>query len=67
MRKKLLVLLAVVIMMAASGSAFVGTEAADTEVANKVTICHMGAKTLQVGMGAVPAHLNHGDTLGPCP
>jgi hypothetical protein len=39
----------------------------------KVTICHRppgnpdNAHTLSVGAPAVPAHLAHGDTLGPCP
>ena len=31
----------------------------------KVTICHKG-QTLEVAESAVQAHLNHGDTLGPC-
>ena len=31
----------------------------------KVTLCHKG-KTLEVAEPAVQAHLNHGDTLGPC-
>jgi len=31
----------------------------------KVTICHMG-HTLEVAEPAVQAHLNHGDSLGPC-
>jgi hypothetical protein len=30
-----------------------------------VTLCHNG-NTVIVGQTAVPAHLNHGDTLGPC-
>ena len=39
----------------------------------KVTICHRtGSKkkpfhTITVSANAVPAHLRHGDTLGPCP
>ena len=33
----------------------------------KVTLCHKGKKTISVGASAVPAHLRHGDTLGPCP
>ena len=32
----------------------------------KVTICHKG-KTITVAEPALPAHLNHGDTVGPCP
>ena len=31
----------------------------------KVTICHQG-QTLAVSESSVPAHLAHGDTLGPC-
>jgi hypothetical protein len=31
----------------------------------KVTLCHKG-HTITVGKPAVPAHLRHGDTLGPC-
>lgn len=38
---------------------------------NKVLICHKpnkkGGHTLSVASPAVPAHLAHGDTLGPCP
>ena len=37
----------------------------------KVLICHKpnkrGGHTLSVATSAVPAHLGHGDTLGPCP
>jgi hypothetical protein len=32
---------------------------------HKVQICHKG-KTIEVDEHAVPAHLAHGDTLGPC-
>ena len=41
--------------------------------AAKVTLCHIppgnpdNAHTITVGASAVPAHLAHGDTLGPCP
>lgn len=31
----------------------------------KVTICHNG-NTIEVAESAVQAHLDHGDTLGPC-
>jgi hypothetical protein len=36
-------------------------------VSGKVTICHKNKRTLSVNVVAVPAHLRHGDTLGPCP
>jgi hypothetical protein len=32
----------------------------------KVTICHKGRVTISVGAPAQPAHLRHGDSLGPC-
>jgi hypothetical protein len=32
----------------------------------KVAVCHKG-RTIMVSEAAVPAHLAHGDTLGPCP
>jgi hypothetical protein len=32
----------------------------------KVTICHKKKNTLSIGKSAVPAHLAHGDALGPC-
>ena len=33
---------------------------------SKVVICHKGRQTMEVPEPAVQAHLNHGDTLGPC-
>jgi hypothetical protein len=32
----------------------------------KVVLCHKGRRALEVGATSVPAHLAHGDTLGPC-
>ena len=29
-------------------------------------VCHKGKKTLELPRDAVQAHLDHGDTLGPC-
>jgi hypothetical protein len=29
-------------------------------------VCHKGKKTLELPQEAVQAHLNHGDSLGPC-
>ena len=35
-------------------------------VTGKVTLCHKGKKTKTVSVNALPDHLGHGDTLGPC-
>ena len=32
----------------------------------KVTLCHKGRTTIEVGDASLPAHLAHGDTLGGC-
>jgi hypothetical protein len=42
----------------------------DAAGGEKVLVCHMPSKnphTLSIAPAAVPAHLAHGDTLGPCP
>lgn len=31
-----------------------------------VTLCHKGKKTMQLPESAAQAHLDHGDSLGPC-
>jgi hypothetical protein len=47
------------------------SEDGDSSNGKKVLICHKpnkkGGHTLSVAEPAVPAHLGHGDTLGPCP
>lgn len=53
----------VIVVGSRDGGVVVGIE----EIATKVTLCHRGMKTLSIGAGGVPAHLKHGDTLGPCP
>jgi len=55
--------------LAFSQSAFAGQGGGGGQV--KVTLCHVDQETgeeitITVGAPAVPAHLNHGDTLGPC-
>lgn len=46
-------------------------ESTNQEGEEKVLICHKpdkkGGHTLNIASPAVPAHLAHGDTLGPCP
>lgn len=32
----------------------------------KIDICHKGKKTINVSVNAITAHLNHGDSIGPC-
>jgi hypothetical protein len=41
------------------------TAAADQYQPHKVTICHKG-HTITIDRSALPAHLRHGDTIGPC-
>jgi hypothetical protein len=41
------------------------TAAADQYHPQKVTICHNG-HTITISRSALPAHLRHGDTIGPC-
>lgn len=54
------------------GSGFGEYQIFRIQVSDKVVICHIppgnpsNAQTITVGVAAVNAHLNHGDTLGPC-
>jgi hypothetical protein len=41
------------------------SSAATPVFAQQVLICHQG-RAIEVGIAAVPAHLAHGDLLGPC-
>ena len=49
-----------------------GTPAAASQYLNKVTICHHTHSqanptvTITVSRNAIPAHMRHGDTMGPC-
>lgn len=65
MKRMVVIALAVLALIIAGVS--LGTPVAQEEVAMKVTLCHHGEKTISIGAGGVPAHLRHGDTLGPCP
>ena len=48
-----------------------GDEEPPSEGGEKVLVCHKpdkkGGHTISIASPAVPAHLAHGDTLGPCP
>jgi hypothetical protein len=58
-------LLAFAFVGTSNGSLF-GNEALAGYGQNKVAVCHKGKNTLMLPEPAVQAHLNHGDTLGPC-
>lgn len=49
----------------------IDSEGTSTENGGKVTICHKpdkkGGHTITVDAAAVPAHMAHGDKMGPCP
>jgi hypothetical protein len=71
-----LALIAVSIAILLLFGAFRPANAAATgeyEYSKKITICHHTGSnknptvTITVSENAVPAHLAHGDTLGPCP
>ena len=57
-----------VVVLGAFGA--VASTQADSQ--GKVDICHIppgnpaNAHTINVSVNAVPAHLDHGDTVGPC-
>jgi hypothetical protein len=57
----------------AASSQGVKSSSARNQYQEKVLICHIppgnpeNAHTISVAAAAVPAHLAHGDTLGPCP
>ena len=53
-----------------SPSVVKGSPAFDQYEDKKVTICHRtgsGSVTITISRSALPAHLKHGDTIGPCP
>ena len=69
-------LLAVVSMIVlaggvASGAGTSASAAYEYQYGKKVTICHhadaANLVTITISSSALPAHLAHGDTIGPCP
>ena len=65
LRRLVMITLAIALAAAAINVLFAGPD--------QVTLCHRpignpaNAQTITVVGVAVPAHLGHGDTLGPCP
>lgn len=63
--KRLLAFVCIVAVLAISSVAFAASQ-------GKVDICHIppgnpgNAHTINVSVNAIPAHLAHGDFLGPC-
>jgi hypothetical protein len=64
MKMKWLKVTMVAAALAAMGMGLESTTGAGPDN-QKVTLCHKG-QSLEVPESAVKAHLNHGDTLGPC-
>jgi hypothetical protein len=63
---------AVLTLAALGGMGFADTSTAAELQYGKVTICHKAGPhgkrvPITVSRNAVPAHLRHGDTMGPCP
>lgn len=45
---------------------FPGSKESSKAGGGTTMVCHKGKKTLNLPEGAVRAHLDHGDRLGPC-
>jgi outer membrane biosynthesis protein TonB len=60
--------LVVISLVAAGGVGFARSpvSAAQYQYGKKVTICHKGKVTITISRSALPAHLAHGDKIGPC-
>ena len=56
---------AAVALLAAGAASGVTVAASTGKPSDKVAICHKG-HTITVDDHALPAHLAHGDTIGPC-
>jgi hypothetical protein len=60
--------LVVVSLLVAGGVGFArsSVSAGQYQYGKKVTICHKAKVTITISRSALPAHLAHGDKLGPC-
>ena len=64
-RKQSILFLIISLILLSPEIAFGQKEKKDKQQFNKVTVCHNG-ETLEISESALQAHLNHGDTYGPC-
>jgi thiol:disulfide interchange protein len=53
-------------VVAGVGFAKSSASAGQYQYGKKVTICHKGKVTIRISRSALPAHMAHKDTLGPC-
>jgi len=69
MKKRLLIILAIAISLAAT-QLIAGGNGDPTGNVDRLAVCHKAGtpaeKTLHVPLTAVPGHMVHGDTLGEC-
>jgi hypothetical protein len=61
-----LVVIALVALASVGGFAKANGGPASAQYQYQVAICHKG-DTIVISSAALPAHLNHGDTVGACP
>ena len=67
------ILISIVVTAAVATLFTVGSAVAQGARGETVVICHIppgnpdAAHTIEIPVSALPSHLAHGDTLGPCP
>ena len=61
-----LVAIALLSLASVVGFASANSRPASAQYQYRVAVCHKG-HTIVVAIAALPAHLAHGDTSGPCP
>ncbi len=62
---KFIMLASLVLAMSGCAQAPTYSHAGKSKV-DTVLVCHKGKKTLELPREAAAAHINHGDTNGPC-